>query len=144
MLNVEDIRGQWSIIRGKLKEHWGQLTDDDLQVAGGTIDQLIGRIQKKVGAERRVVDEFIEKAAKVAPTLQGVQNAAKEKAQEAVEGVRRSYEQVSHQVNQKLHAGYDAAGEMVRQKPVESALTTFMIGLFSGLVIAMILRGNDS
>ena len=49
MLNVEEIRGHWSTIQGKLREQWGQLTDDDVQMAEGNLDQVIGRIQHKIG-----------------------------------------------------------------------------------------------
>ncbi len=159
MLNTEEIRGHWGTIRGKLKEKWGQLTDDDLQIAGGNIDQLIGRIQHKVGAERRAVEEFLERALEAAP---GIQQAAKEKVHEAAEQVRKGVDVAGQRLNegyneanrrvregydqlsQGFHDGYESAGEMVRQRPVESVATTFVAGMLAGVVVGFLLRGNRS
>lgn len=53
--------GGWNLMKGKVKEKWGKLTDDDLDVIAGKKDQLIGRLQQKYGyskeeAEREVSD----------------------------------------------------------------------------------------
>ena len=49
-------------MKGKVKEQWGDLTDDEIDMIGGKKDQLIGRIQKRYGMARedaaRQVDEF--------------------------------------------------------------------------------------
>ena len=39
-----EIKGDWNITRGKLKQKWAQLTDDDLQYAEGKQEELLGRI----------------------------------------------------------------------------------------------------
>ena len=43
------IKGNWNIVKGKLKQKYGQLTDNDLQYVEGKEDELIGRIQKRTG-----------------------------------------------------------------------------------------------
>ena len=43
MINAQELQGQWNQIRGQVKQKWGQLTDDDLQIHGGNIDQLVGK-----------------------------------------------------------------------------------------------------
>lgn len=60
-MNWDEIKGQWKQIRGKAKEQWGQLTDDDLDVVAGRREQLAGRIQERYGvakdeAERQLAD----------------------------------------------------------------------------------------
>ena len=45
-------KGNWNIAKGKLKQKFAQLTDDDLQFADGKEDELIGRIQKRTGQTR--------------------------------------------------------------------------------------------
>ena len=61
-MNWDDIEGQWKVMKGKVKERWGDLTDDEIDMIGGKKDQLIGRIQKRYGMARedaaRQVDEF--------------------------------------------------------------------------------------
>ena len=56
------IKGNWNIIKGKLKQKFAQLTDDDLQFVEGKEDELIGRIQKRTGLGKDeiivVVDEI--------------------------------------------------------------------------------------
>jgi len=56
------IKGNWNIIKGKLKQKYAQLTDDDLQFVEGKEDELIGRIQKRTGLGKDeiivVVDEI--------------------------------------------------------------------------------------
>ncbi len=42
-------KGEWHIIKGKLKQKWAKLTDDDLQYAEGKSEELMGRIQARTG-----------------------------------------------------------------------------------------------
>ena len=44
-MNWDQIEGNWKQFKGKVKEKWGQLTDDDLDQAAGKRDQIIGRLQ---------------------------------------------------------------------------------------------------
>jgi uncharacterized protein YjbJ (UPF0337 family) len=60
-MNNDRIQGSWKQLKGKVKEQWGRLTDDDLGVIEGRRDQLLGRIQQRHGiakdeAERQVKD----------------------------------------------------------------------------------------
>ena len=61
-MNEQTLKGDWMILKGKLKEKWGKLTDDDLDVALGKRDQLAGRIQERYGVAKdeaeRQVDEW--------------------------------------------------------------------------------------
>ena len=59
-MNKLEIKGDWNITRGKLRQKWAQLTDDDLTYAEGKQEELLGRIQKRTGETR----EAIEKAVK--------------------------------------------------------------------------------
>ena len=49
------MKGTWNEIKGKLKQKYGQLTDDDLAFADGKEDELLGRLQKRLG---RTQDEL--------------------------------------------------------------------------------------
>jgi len=60
-MNNERIKGNWNQFKGKIKEKWGRLTDDDLDVAEGQRDQLIGKIQERYGiAKEEVQRQFAE------------------------------------------------------------------------------------
>jgi uncharacterized protein YjbJ (UPF0337 family) len=55
-----EIKGNWNIIKGTLKQKWAQLTDDDLQNLGGKEDELLGHIQKRTGETREAVERAIQ------------------------------------------------------------------------------------
>jgi uncharacterized protein YjbJ (UPF0337 family) len=59
-MNKLVIKGDWNIIKGKLKQKWASLTKDDLQYDEGQDDELIGRIQKRTGETREAIEKFIE------------------------------------------------------------------------------------
>ena len=54
------IRGDWNIAKGKLKQKWANLTVDDLCYVDGRKDELVGRIQKRTGATRESIQNIIE------------------------------------------------------------------------------------
>ena len=58
---TDKIRGNWNMIKGKLKEEYGQLTDDDLTFAEGQEEQLLGRLQQKLGKSKQDVKEMIDR-----------------------------------------------------------------------------------
>lgn len=56
-----NLKGNWNIIKGKLKQSYGELTDDDLKYVEGQEDELVGRIQKRVGATSAEIRHMLEK-----------------------------------------------------------------------------------
>ena len=60
-MNKLQIKGSWNEIKGKLKQQFGNLTDDDLTFAEGEEDELLGRLQKKLGKSREELRGMIEK-----------------------------------------------------------------------------------
>jgi uncharacterized protein YjbJ (UPF0337 family) len=62
-MNWDQLEGKWKQYKGQVREKWGKLTDDDLQVIAGKRDQFIGRLQERYGIAKEVaaaqVDEFV-------------------------------------------------------------------------------------
>ena len=56
-MNKEEIIGNWNIVKGKVKEQWSELTDDELLKIEGKKDQLIGAIQKKYGVGKEQAEK---------------------------------------------------------------------------------------
>ena len=54
------MKGTWNEIKGKLKQKYGQLTDDDLAFADGKEDELLGRLQKRLGRTKDELRSEIE------------------------------------------------------------------------------------
>ena len=68
-MNKLAISGNWNILKGKLKQRWASLTDSDLQWMEGREDELIGRIQKRTGEAREVVEKALDEACASCRTL---------------------------------------------------------------------------
>jgi uncharacterized protein YjbJ (UPF0337 family) len=58
-MNTLQLKGDWNIVKGKLKQKFAQLTDDDLQYIRGKEDELIGRIQKRTGQAKEDVEKAV-------------------------------------------------------------------------------------
>lgn len=56
----DKMKGNWNIIKGKLKQQYADLTDDDLKYAEGKENELLGRIQKRTGKTKEEVKDYID------------------------------------------------------------------------------------
>lgn len=59
-MNAQTIKGDWKQIKGQVREAFGKLTDDDLMVAQGNAEQLVGAIQKRYGYSRQQAEQAWE------------------------------------------------------------------------------------
>lgn len=59
-MNKTQLKGQWNELKGKAKEQWGDLTNDDLDRIEGRRDQLIGTLQQRYGKTRDEVEREVE------------------------------------------------------------------------------------
>jgi len=149
-INAQELQGQWNSLRGKVKEKWGQLSDDDLQIHGGNIDQLVGRIQQKTGEGREQVERFLtdltgKGSSMVAQAAETVGNYA----QQAGGRLKDQYGQLSSQAREqygvaadRAREGYDQAQDMVRQNPAQSIAAAFGVGLAVGLIVGLAVRSR--
>jgi uncharacterized protein YjbJ (UPF0337 family) len=60
-MNKLQVKGNWNVIKGKMKQKYGDLTDDDLAYIEGKEDELLGRLQKKTGKAREELIEELNK-----------------------------------------------------------------------------------
>ncbi|MGA2248096.1 MAG: CsbD family protein [Verrucomicrobiota bacterium] len=58
-MNTLQAKGNWNIAKGKLKQKFAQLTDDDLQYVEGKEDELVGRIQKRTGQTKEAIEKAV-------------------------------------------------------------------------------------
>jgi uncharacterized protein YjbJ (UPF0337 family) len=59
-MNTLQMKGNWNVAKGKLKQRFAQLTDDDLRYVEGQEDELVGRIQKRTGQTREAIERVID------------------------------------------------------------------------------------
>lgn len=134
MHNREQLKGHWNEVTGRLKEHWGQLTDDDLRRAQGSAEQLVGVVQQKTGAARGEVEAFLDSilggssGGQTAETVQQYADAAQAAAADAAAYARENYKRFAEQSGE-----YGArVADTVRSRPGESLAIVFGLGIAAG------------
>jgi uncharacterized protein YjbJ (UPF0337 family) len=139
MVNQQTLKGNWNEISGKIREKWGQLTDDDLQQFQGNAAQLVGFIQRKTGQASSEIERFLEAANENgAATMSRVAEKTQEYATQAVETARDAAEKVTERVRE----GYENAEKMVQSRPGVSVAAAFGAGLVGGVIVALLVRSR--
>jgi uncharacterized protein YjbJ (UPF0337 family) len=139
MVNTQQLQGSWNRIKGQVKEKWGNLTEDDLQVSGGNIDQVIGRIQQKTGETREAIEEFLSSAtSRGASSVSQAMETAGHYVQRAGGQVRDQYQAVAEQMGQ----GYERAQHVVRHYPTQSIVAVFGAGVALGVLVGLSMRSR--
>jgi ElaB/YqjD/DUF883 family membrane-anchored ribosome-binding protein len=127
-IDVQTIQGEWTHLCALARQRWSQLTEDDLRVQEGNIEQLVARIQQKTGEGREAIETFFSEM-----TSRG--SSAVAQAAEAAG-------QYAHQASDRLRERYDSAEEMVRHHPTETVVAAFGIGLVVGLITGLAIRAR--
>ena len=60
-MNRDTLKGQWTQIKGEVREQWGKLTDDDLDQMQGNAEQLIGKLQERYGRSREQAEQEFDR-----------------------------------------------------------------------------------
>ncbi len=58
-MNWDRIQGRWQQAKGRVREQWGKLTDDDLDIIAGKRDQLVGLLQARYGASQDEIEREV-------------------------------------------------------------------------------------
>lgn len=56
-MNSDELAGKWKQVKGTVKQKWGKLTDDDVNVINGNRDQLVGKLQERYGIAREQAEK---------------------------------------------------------------------------------------
>jgi uncharacterized protein YjbJ (UPF0337 family) len=59
-MNWNEVDGKWKQMKGSVREKWGKLTDDDLQMIGGKKDQFIGKLQERYGMSQEQANKDLD------------------------------------------------------------------------------------
>ena len=59
-MNEDTLKGQWNQLKGRVREKWGMLTNDDLNVIQGQTEQLVGLIQQRYGMARDEAEKQVK------------------------------------------------------------------------------------
>jgi uncharacterized protein YjbJ (UPF0337 family) len=125
-IDAERLRDRWDHLRDKVKERWGELTDDDVALHGADVERLVGAIQRRTGEGREAIEQFLDELAS-----EGASATA-----EAAEHLRAGYDRAARGVRD----GYGRAEGLVRSRPVPSLTAAFGLGLAAGVVLGLALH----
>jgi uncharacterized protein YjbJ (UPF0337 family) len=139
MINQATLQGNWNEIKGQLRKHWGQLSNDDVQTFNGNVDQLVGLIQRKTGEARSQVEDFLDE---ITSNGSASLSEAAENVREYVHQATDRIQEGSQQAMDTFREGYGQAEDMIRQRPTESVAICFGVGVFVGLLLGASLRGR--
>lgn len=160
-MNKFTIDGSWNQIKGKLRQKFAQLTDDDLNFSEGKSEELLGRLQSKLGMSeddlyvmlndlkassaavaggiRQRVDQVKTKATEVAGDIKTrashVADDLKATANARAEQIKSQAGEVYENVKQRAVTLHETSNEYVRQKPREALFTALAAGFVLGLII---------
>jgi uncharacterized protein YjbJ (UPF0337 family) len=138
-INAQELQGQWNKLKGSVKERWGQLSDDDLQIQGGNVDQLVGRIQQRTGETRETVEKFLnDLTSRGSSAVAQATEAVSHYAQQAGDRLRDRYGDIADQARDR----FDHAQDVVRHNPGQSVAAAFGIGVVAGLIVGLALRSR--
>jgi uncharacterized protein YjbJ (UPF0337 family) len=59
-MNVDQLEGKWHVLKGRLLEKWGKLTDNDLAIMSGHSELLVGKIQELYGLDKEAARKEFE------------------------------------------------------------------------------------
>ena len=59
-MDANILKGKWLQLKGSIREKWGQLTDDDVDRVGGSVDRLVGLIQEKYGYAKQQAEDEVD------------------------------------------------------------------------------------
>lgn len=134
MVDQQVLQGQWHQVRGKLKEKWGQLTDDDIRSFEGTTESLIGRIQQRTGETRKAIEAFLTE----------VTEDASDAAYKGLGRAREAVDDLASRVAESAQEGYDRMEEIVLERPGQSLLIAFGVGIVAGVGVALLFGSGSA
>ncbi len=127
-INVPTNLGEWNHLCALARQRWTYLTENDLRVPEGSVEELLGRIQEKTGETREMIDQFFSEM-----TSSG---------SSAVAHAAEAAGQYAHRVSDRIRERYDSAEGLVRRHPTQTLASAFGIGLVAGLIIGLAIRAR--
>jgi uncharacterized protein YjbJ (UPF0337 family) len=138
-VNEQTLKGTWNEVKGKIREKWGMLTDDEVNRTGGNLEQVLGMIQRKTGESREQIEKFLQSAAKEGAEMKDkLVSTVQEYASSAAEATQH----YASQAAEMAKTGFNETRKMVEKRPMESLAVCFGIGLISGVVVALTMRSR--
>lgn len=60
-MNRDTLKGQWTQLKGKVRQQWGKLTDDEIDQMQGNAEILVGKLQERYGYQREQAEQEVDR-----------------------------------------------------------------------------------
>ena len=124
-LNTFTFDGSWNQIKGQLRQKFALLTDDDLEFLEGKGEELLGRLQTKLGLTEEALIEL----------LNHLKEAATDFAGDVKAKVTGAVGEACEHTRQRVRMLHEEAGDYVTQQPRKALLAALAAGFVAGLLI---------
>jgi uncharacterized protein YjbJ (UPF0337 family) len=133
MVNQQVLEGSWNQLKGKVRQKWGQLTDNDLCSFHGNVDELVGTIQKKTGEGREAIENYLNQLSENAG---GYVGQATEAARQYAHQMSDTFRDTAKRATDQYEEGMEGVKEYVHNRPGQALAICFGAGLLVGLIVA--------
>lgn len=136
MSTAQGTAGRYHQYKGKIKERFGEIADDEFERASGSLEQMVGLLQKKTGEARKNIEQFLGGLmGNASDTAGAVASQVRQYASQAEDTVRDGYNRLASGVQE----GYEQARTTVSNRPVESLAVALGAGLLVGTVLGLLI-----
>jgi len=134
MATEQKLKGDWNQVAGKLKEKYGQFTEEEWTRVKGDSQKLIGMVQEKTGQAREQIEAFVHDLYESA----GAQASnAYEATSDCMQSTGQAFQQGYEQVVENAQAGYEYSTNVIAKRPTESVVAALVVGLITGVAIGI-------
>lgn len=140
MVTQQQIDGGWTELKGKAKNTWGQLDDDELKQFEGSVDEFVGLIQRKTGEARAEIEKWVKD---LDDNYRPYMQQAADTAREYVDATAEAAQQRVAEMRDQVAAGREQAEQMVKKRPTESVAVAFGAGIVAGVVVGLLTRSRS-
>lgn len=149
-MNRFDLKADWNQIKGGLRQRYGILTDDDVAFVEGKGEELLGRLQEKLGIGADELNDVLEELKDSSNGMRGKIAGAKVRATEAYDDAKQKAghymdeaktvasqkaDQMMTEAKTRVRTLHEDVEEQVRLKPRQSLLTALAAGFVLGLML---------
>ena len=140
MLSSTTLQENWDQLREKIRQKWSQFSESELREFDGNVDELVARIQRKTGANRESIEEFLQTTSQEGTRAV---NRVKERVGQTWSGARDTVGQVAEQARHGYQQVQARVGDAVHDQPAMSLAAAFGLGVLAGFGLSLILFDNQ-
>lgn len=128
MTTQEQLIGTWNELKGRIEEEWGEIADDEWTECQGSVDRIVGLIQRRTGEARQEIQQKMEAwCEQSGHVFSDATAAVQDYASQAVEFAKQNFGE---------------AQDVVKRHPAESVIVSFGTGLLLGVVLGLVSKSR--